>query len=67
MKNDFTQVKGQSKLDDTDRKYPFSQRTTNVWNKLSTNCGHASSVNMLKDRIYKRVTFRIVSKYGVSP
>ena len=28
------------------RKYSFSQRTINVWNKLSTDCVHASCVNM---------------------
>ena len=32
----FTLVKKQSRLDV--RKYSFSQRTINVWNKLSTDC-----------------------------
>ena len=32
--------------------YPFSQRTINVWNKLSTDCVHASIV-MFKNRIDK--------------
>ena len=36
-------MKKQSRLDV--RKYSFSQRTINVWNKLSTDCVHASSVN----------------------
>ena len=36
-------VKKQSRLDV--RKFSFSQRTSNVWNKLSTECVHASSVN----------------------
>ena len=29
-------------------KYSFSQRTINEWNKLSTDCITASSVNMFK-------------------
>ena len=45
----FTLVKKQSRLDV--RKFSFSQRTINVWNKLSTDCVHASSVNMFKTRI----------------
>ena len=35
------------------RKLSFSQRTINVWNTLSTECVHASSVNIFKNRIYK--------------
>ena len=31
----------------------FSQRTINVWNKLSIECVHASSVNMFKNKIDK--------------
>ena len=33
------------------RKYSFSQRVSNEWNKLSNNnyCANASSVNMFKD------------------
>ena len=49
--HNFTLVKKQSRLDV--RKFSFSQRTINVWNKLSTECVHASSVNMLKNRIDK--------------
>ena len=51
--HNFTLVKKQSRLDV--RKFSFSQRTINVWNKLSTECVHAStcSVNMFKKRIYK--------------
>ena len=30
-----------------------SQKAINVWNKLATDCVHASSVNMLKNRIDK--------------
>ena len=49
--HNFTLVKKQSRLDV--RKFSFSQRTINVWNKLSTDCVHASSVNMFKNRIDK--------------
>ena len=31
------------------RKYSFSHRTLNKWNKLSTECVNASSVNMPKN------------------
>ena len=46
-------MKKQSRLDV--RKFSFSQRTINVWNKLSTECVNASrpSVNMFKNRIDK--------------
>ena len=47
--HDFTLVKGQNRLDF--RKYSFSQRTVNEWNKLSADCVHSSSVNMFKNRI----------------
>ena len=40
--HNYTLVKKQSRLDV--RKYSFSQRTTNVWNNLSPDCVHASSV-----------------------
>ena len=49
--HNFKLVKKQSRLDV--RKFSFSQRTINVWNKLSTECVHASSVNMLKNKIDK--------------
>ena len=49
--HNYPLVKKQSRLDV--RKYSFSQRTINVWNKLSTDCVHASSVNMLKNKIDK--------------
>ena len=49
--HDFTMVKEQSRLDV--RENSFSQRTISVWNKLSTDCVHASSVNMFKNRIDK--------------
>ena len=49
--HNFTLVKKQSRLDV--RKFSFSQRIINVWNKLSSECVHASSVNMFKNRIDK--------------
>ena len=49
--HNYTLVKKQSRLDV--RKYSFSQRIINVWNKLSTDCVHASSVNMFKNKIDK--------------
>ena len=49
--HNYTLVKKQSRLDV--RKFSFSQRTINVWNNLSTDCVHASSVNMFKNKIYK--------------
>ena len=49
--HNYTLVKKQSRLDV--RKYSFSQRTINVWNNLSTDCVHASSVNMFKNKIDK--------------
>ena len=49
--HNYTLVKKQSRLDV--RKNSFHQRTFNVWNKLSTDCVHASSVNMFKNRIGK--------------
>ena len=49
--HNFTLVKKQSRLDI--RKFSFSQRTINVWNKLSAECVHASSVNVFKNIIDK--------------
>ena len=48
--HNFTLVKKQRRMDV--RKYSFPQRTTNVWNKVSTGCVHATSVNVFKIRIY---------------
>ena len=44
-------VKDQCRLDI--RKYSFSQRTIHKWNKLSTDCVTASSVNMFKNKVDK--------------
>ena len=49
--HNYKLVKKQSRLDV--RKYSFSQRTINVWNNLSTDCVHASSVIMFKNKIDK--------------
>ena len=49
--HNYTLVKKQSRSDV--RKFSFSQRTINVWNNLSTDCVHASSVNMFKNKIDK--------------
>ena len=55
--HNFTLVKKQSRL--YVRKYSFSQRTINVWNKLSTDCVHAGSVNISKriDKYLLRVVY----------
>ena len=49
--HNFILVKKQSRLDVI--KFSFSQRTINVWNKLLTECVHANSVNMFKNKIDK--------------
>ena len=51
--HNFTMVKKQSRLDV--RKFSFSPRTINIWNKLPEECIPASrpSVNMFKNRIDK--------------
>ena len=48
-----TLVKEQSRLDI--RKYSLSQKTINEWNKLSTDCVNARSVNMFKTDIDKYI------------
>ena len=42
-------MKDQFRLDIS--KYSFSQKTINEWNKLSTDCVTASSVNMFKTKL----------------
>ena len=42
-------VKDQCRLDI--RRHSLSQRTVNEWNKLSTHCVTASSVNMFKNKV----------------
>ena len=48
---EVTLVKDQCSLDI--RKYSFSQRTINEWNKLFTDCVIASSVNMFINKVDK--------------
>ena len=48
-KQHYLVVKEQCGLDM--RKYSFSQRVINEWNKLPNDCVNASSVNMFKNRI----------------
>ena len=74
--HNFTLVKTQSRLDV--RKFSFSQRTINVWNKLSAGCVHASSVTMFKSIIDKYLlrlvthkiregyTYNIMSRLSIS-
>ena len=49
--HNYVQVNKQSRLDV--RKYSFSQRTINVWNKLSIVCVHASNIYIFKNKIDK--------------
>ena len=37
------------------RKYSFSQRVINEWNKLSNDCVNANHVNMLKHLIFRDI------------
>ena len=49
--HNFTLVMKRNRLDL--RKFSFPQRTINVWNKLSIECVHASSINVFKNTIDK--------------
>ncbi len=49
--HNFPLVKKQSRLDV--RKLSCSHRTINVWNNLSRECVHDSSVNMFMNKMYK--------------
>ena len=44
-------MEDQCKLDI--RKFSFSKRNKNEWNRLSTDCVNANSENMFKNKIYK--------------
>ena len=51
------------------RKYSFSQRTINEWNKLSTDCVTVSSVNMFKNKVdtyLRRVGYTGMKNGGLS-
>ena len=52
--HDITLVKDQCRLDI--RKYSFSQRTISEWNKLSTDCVTANSVNVFKNKVDRHVS-----------
>ena len=45
----MTLVKDQCRLDI--RKYSFSQRTVNKWNKLFTDCATARSMTMFRNKV----------------
>ena len=47
--HEVTLVKDQCRLNI--REHSFSQRTINEWNKLSTDCVTAISVNMFKNKV----------------
>ena len=49
-RHEVTLVKDQCRLNI--RKYSFSQRILNEWNKLSTDYVTASSVNMFKNKVH---------------
>ena len=49
LEDEVKLVKDQCRLDI--RKHSFSQRTINEWNKLSTDCVTASSMNMFKNKV----------------
>ena len=51
----ITLVKDQQRRLDI-RKYSFSHRTINDWNKLSTDCVIASSLDTCKDRRLSRIS-----------
>ena len=51
LKKDSRTTGHEVKLVKDIRKYSFSQSTINEWNKLSTDCVTASSVNMFKNKV----------------
>ena len=55
-----TLVKEQCRLDT--RKYSFSQRVINEWNKQSNDCVNASSVNIFKNKIDRY----LISNYALA-
>ena len=64
---EVTLVKDQSRLDI--RKYSYSQRTINKWNKLSTYCVIVSSVNMFKKKVHtylRRAGYTWMKNVGLS-
>ena len=64
--HEVTLIKEQCNLDV--RKYSFSQRTVNEWNKLSTDCVTASSMNMIKNNVdtyFKRADYIYINNVEV--
>ena len=53
-------VQDQCRLDI--RKYSFSQKTINEWNKLPTDCITASSVNMFKNTVETYLRRGVISR-----
>ena len=48
------------------RKFPFSQRTVNDWNRLSADCVGASSVNIFKNKIdiyLRRAGYTLIDRF----
>ena len=58
-RHEVTLLKDKCRLDI--KKYSFSQRSVNEFNKLSTDCVTANSVNMFKSKVdtYLRLTHRL--------
>ena len=66
LEDEVTSVKDQCRLDI--RKYSFSLRTIIEWNKLSTDCVTASSVNMFKNKVdtyLRRADYTEIKNVGV--
>ena len=63
----MTLLKDQCRLDI--RKYSFSQRTINEWNKLFTDCVTANSMNMFKTKVdtyLRRAGYTQIKNVGLS-
>ena len=59
-----TLAKKQCRLDI--RKFSFSQRTVNEWNRLSADCVGASSVNIFKNKIdiyLRRAGYSLIDRF----
>ena len=66
-RHEVTLVKDKCRLDI--RKHSFSQMTINEWNKLSTDCVIASSMNMFKnkdDTYLKMTDYTYINNVGLS-
>ena len=47
----FSHTRKIIELEDMMRKHSFSQRIINIWNKLSTDCVTATSLNVFKNKV----------------